>query len=126
MSAPPYPEPNMSPKGNKFQNRQVRLSQKSPLPTRPPGGAHGATDDLVEVIGGLVLPIDLGIGGKRHARPHELDRAGLVGGTRERRTRLRYGLLEETIPDCGLRQHGSRPPVDGAIGSRCARARKFR
>src|SRR6266487_2855896 len=39
MSAPPYPEPNMSPKGNKFQNRQVRLIQKSPLPTRPPGFA---------------------------------------------------------------------------------------
>src|SRR5437667_3639475 len=30
MSAPPYPESNMSPKGNKFQHRQVRLISKEP------------------------------------------------------------------------------------------------
>src|SRR2546430_6526268 len=102
MSAPPYPEPNMSPKGNKFQNRQVRLIQKSPLPTRPPGGAHGATDDLVEVIGGLVLPIDLGIGGKRHARPHKHDHAGLVVRRRERRTMLRVGAAQGTFSAYGL------------------------
>jgi hypothetical protein len=34
----------MSPKGNKFQHRQVRLIQKSPLPTRPPAGPIEARD----------------------------------------------------------------------------------
>src|SRR5262249_6681883 len=46
-------------------------------------GAHRPANDLVEVIGGLVLPVDLGIGGKRHARTPELEPAGLQGGTPE-------------------------------------------
>jgi hypothetical protein len=69
-------------------------------------GPHGPADDLVEVIGGFVLPVDLGIGGKRHARTHELDCAGWHA--RERHTMgLRCRLLLGNVPDCGLRQHGS-------------------
>src|SRR6516164_6335195 len=85
-------------------------------------GAHRPADDLVEVFGGLVLPVDLGIGGKRHARAHELDRAGLHGGRRDwRATRLRCRLPLRNIPDCGLRQHGHdlqlmRPLVAAARG----------
>src|SRR6516162_7045015 len=90
-------------------------------------GAHRPADDLVEVIGGLVLPVDLGIGGKWQARTHELNRAGLHGGTRDwRAARLRCWLPLGNSPHSGLRQHGSWPPVDEAIGSRGARGRKFR
>src|SRR5262249_7215933 len=36
-------------------------------------GAHRAADDLVDIVGRLVLAVDLGIAGKRHRRSHELD-----------------------------------------------------
>src|SRR6516225_4339452 len=55
-------------------------------------GAHRSTDDLVEVFGWLVLAVDLGVGGKRHARAHELDRTGLRGTGKRDAMRLRCRL----------------------------------
>src|SRR5262249_49939436 len=90
-------------------------------------GAHRPADDLVEVIGGLVLAVDLGIGGKRHARTHELDGAGLQGSTPDwHTTRVGFRPPSGNIPEFALRQAWSMPPVDEASGNRCARERKFR
>src|SRR5215471_6970451 len=76
-------------------------------------GPHCPTHDLVEVVSGLVLAVDLAIPSKRHARAHEPDRPALRGVTRRRRIRRLHGrLLERTIPTRGLRQHGHHPPVD--------------
>src|SRR5262245_23215464 len=76
-------------------------------------GPHGPADDLVEVIGRLVLAVDLAIPCKRHARAHELDGPALRGGSHRRRTaRLHGRSSERTIPDRGLRQHAHHPSVD--------------
>src|SRR5215467_8568973 len=73
--------------------------------------SHRPAYDLVEVFGGLVLAVDLGVSHKRHARTHELDRTGLRRTGRRHAMRLLCRLPLGNIPDRGPRQHGSSPQL---------------
>ena len=93
--------------------RQVERADLAAAVVEDLVGAHRAADDLVDVIGRLVLAVDLGVAGERHRRAHQLDRAGESAGCSDGPV-ARFapiGCLEEAAVDCGLRQHGSSPPI---------------
>ena len=69
----------------------------------------------------------IGVGIAWSGEQLQRNRIRAASSTRDwRATRWRCRLPLGNIPHRGLRQHGSCPPVDEAIGNRCAGERKFR
>ncbi len=100
-------------------------------------GAYGATDDLVEVFGGLVFAENLRIARIRHDGAHQMDGLGKrfaltgavesVAGWRRGVARNRYEGAELVGANGGLCVHGPLPPgASGGIGNPRAGGEKFR
>ena len=86
--------------------RQIELTDLAPAVVQDLGGADGAADELVEIFGRFILPVDLRIADEGHRGAHHVEGIGqTVGGCRRREPDVPAEVLGAGEVG-GVRQHG--------------------